>query len=164
VDNAYRRPPTSTEHILHPETYASGQTWTPPPLPDLAAATGCGRVDTGALGEFDMAQLLGEEINRSEARNAAEGWNGDAFVAVRCGAALGLADRWQAENGGEAGELADALLRWARGWSGSSRAPDAEGRFSGPTGSGRVVRNGARVDLVLADDLVTADRLAGALG
>ena len=163
VDNAYRKPPTSTEHILHPETYASGQAWTPPQLPDLAAATGCGKVDTGTLGEFDMAQLLGEEINRADARTAAAGWNGDAYGAVRCGAALGLVDRWQADDPGEAGELADALVRWARGWSGSSRAPDAEGRFSGPSGSGRVVRNGARVDLVLADDVATADRVARAL-
>ncbi|MDQ3898318.1 MAG: hypothetical protein M3326_13920, partial [Actinomycetota bacterium] len=28
VDNAYRRPPTSTEQILHPETYTTGQGWT----------------------------------------------------------------------------------------------------------------------------------------
>ena len=164
VDNAYRNPPTSTEHILHPETYASGQTWTAPPLPDLAAATGCGKVDTGTIGEFDMTEMLAGQINRSDARAAAAGWNGDAFGAVRCGAALGLADRWQTDDPGEAGELADALLRWARAWSGSSRAPDADGRFSGPSGSGRIVRSGTRVDFVLADDQATADRLARALG
>lgn len=163
VDNAYRNPPTSTEHILHPETYASGQTWSPPPLPDLAAATGCGQVDTGTLGEFDMAQILAREINSTEARNAAAGWNGDAFGVVRCGAALGLADRWQTDDPAAAGRLADALSRWARGWSGASRAPDAEGRLTGPSGSARVVRNGGRVDLVLADDLATADRVARAL-
>ena len=163
VDNAYRRPPTSSEHILHPETYVTAPGWTPPPLPDLAAATGCGKVETGTLGEFDMAQLLAEEISRSDARKAAAGWNGDAYGVVRCGAALGLADRWQADNPEEAGELVDALGRWARGWSGSSRALDAEGRFSGPAGSGRLIRNGARVELVLADDMPTADRLARAL-
>ncbi|MGH9263370.1 MAG: hypothetical protein ACRD1D_01630 [Acidimicrobiales bacterium] len=163
VDNAYRNPPTSTEHILHPETYAAGQTWTLPPLPDLAAATGCGEVDKGSLGEFDMNHLLGREISRSDAREAAEGWNGDAYGVVRCGTALGLADRWQTDTPDDAGELADALARWARGWSGASRAPDAEGRFSGPDGAGRVVRNGSRVDLVLADDVATADRLFRAL-
>ena len=163
VDNAYRNPPTSTEHILHPETYASGQTWAPPPLPDLAAATGCGHVDSGNLGEFDMAQILAREITTTDARNAAEGWNGDAFGVVRCGAALGLADRWLTDSPAEAGQLADALSRWARGWSGASRGPDAEGRFTGPSGSGRVVRNGDRVDLVLAEDGATADRLARVL-
>ncbi|HEV2758957.1 MAG TPA: hypothetical protein VGV86_05245 [Acidimicrobiales bacterium] len=163
VDNAYRNPPTSTEHILHPETYASGQTWSPPPLPDLAAATGCGQVDTGTLGEFDMAQILAREISSIDARNAAAGWNGDAFGVVRCGAALGLADRWQTDDPAAAGRLAEALSRWARGWSGASRAPDAEGRVTGPSGSARVVRTGGRVDLVLAEDLATADRVARAL-
>lgn len=160
VDKAYRNPPTSTEHILHPETYASGQTWSPPALPDLAAATGCGAVDTGTLGEFDMIQILSGELASNDAKNAAAGWNGDAYSAVRCGTALGLADRWQTDNAGDAGRLADALSRWARGWSGSTRAADAEGRVTGPTGSARVVRIGARVDIVLADDLATADRVA----
>jgi len=163
VDNAYLRPPTSTEHILHPETYATQPSWTPPSLPDLAAATGCGAVDTGTLGEFDMRQLLASEIATSDARTAAAGWNGDAFAVVRCGTALGLADRWQTDDPASAGRLADALGRWARGWSGSTRAVDAEGRFTGPSGSGRVLRNGGRVDLVLADDATTADRLARAL-
>ncbi len=118
VDKAYRNPPTSTEHILHPETYASGQTWSPPALPDLAAATGCSAVDTGTLGEFDMIQILSGELNSNDAKSAAAGWNGDAYGAVRCGTALGLADRWQADTANDAGRLADALTRWARGWSG----------------------------------------------
>jgi hypothetical protein len=163
VDNAYRNPPTSTEHILHPETYTSGQTWAAPPLPDLAAGTGCGHVDSGNLGEFDMAQILAREITTTDARDAAEGWNGDAFGVVRCGAALGLADRWLTDDPADAGQLADALSRWARGWSGASRGPDSEGRFTGPDGSGRVVRSGGRVDLVLAEDAATADRLARVL-
>jgi hypothetical protein len=163
VDKAYRNPPTSTEHILHPETYASGQTWSPPALPDLAAATGCGAVDTGSLGEFDMIQILSGELASNDAKRAAAGWNGDAYGAVRCGTALGLADRWQTDDPADAGRLADALARWARGWSGSTRAADAEGRVTGPGGSARVVRDGGRIDIVVADDLATADRLARVL-
>lgn len=160
VDNAYRNPPTSTEHILHPETYASGQTWLPPALPDLAAATGCGAVDSGTLGQFDMIQILSGELASNDAKSAAAGWNGDAYGVVRCGTALGLADRWHTDSPADAGRLADALARWARGWSGSTRAADAEGRVTGPTGSARVVRSGGRVDLIVADDVATADRLA----
>jgi hypothetical protein len=163
VDKAYRNPPTSTEHILHPETYVSGQTWAPPQLPDLAAATGCGPVDTGTLGEFDMAQVLARKLTTNDAENAAAGWNGDAYSVVRCGAALGLADRWQTDDMASATRLADALTRWGKGWSGSTRATDAEGRFTGPAGSGRVVRTGGRVDLVLADDPATADKVSRAL-
>jgi hypothetical protein len=163
VDNAYRNPPTSTEHILHPETYTSGQRPATPTLPDLALATGCGKVDSGTLGEFDMRQLLAEQLSTNDANGAAAGWNGDVFGVVRCGTALGLADRWQTDDPAAAGRLADALVRWARGWSGSTRAPDTDGRFTGSAGSGRVVRNGGRVDIVLADDAATADRLAQAL-
>jgi hypothetical protein len=134
-----------------------------PALPDLALATGCGKVDTGTLGEFDMRELLAEQLAVNDARAAAAGWNGDAFGVVRCGTALGLADRWQTDDPAAAGRLADALARWAGGWSGGHRAPDADGRFTGGAGSGRVVRNGNRVDIVLADDPATADRLAQAL-
>jgi hypothetical protein len=164
VDNAYRKPPTSTEHILHPETYSSGQAPITPLLPDLAAATGCGKVDDGTLGEFDMSQVLVRQLSTTESRRAAAGWNGDSFTVVRCGTALGLADRWQTDDPDAARRLADALVKWGKGWSGSTRATDAEGRFSGPSGTGQVVRLGSRVDLVLADDAATADRLARALG
>jgi hypothetical protein len=163
VDAAYRRPPTSTEHILHPSTYAEGQAWTPPPLPDVAAAAGCSRVRSGALGQFDMQQVLDQHISVSDATRAVEGWNGDSYAVVRCGGTLGMADRWETDGGADAGRLADALGRWARSWSGG-RAPGADGRFSGPAGAGRITGNGGRVDLVIARDAPTADRLARALG
>jgi hypothetical protein len=164
VDEAYRNPPTSTEQILHPETYGGGQGWTAPPLPDLAAATGCGKVDTGTIGEFDMSEMLAEQVNHADATSAAAGWNGDAYAVVRCGTAIGLADRWKTDSSADTADLVATLARWARGWSGAGKAPDADGRFSGPKGAGRIVRTaGGAVDLVLADDLATANRLIAAL-
>ena len=41
--------------------------------------------------------------------------------------------------------------------------PGADGRFAGPSGSGRLLRAGDHIDLVLADDTATADRLAQAM-
>jgi hypothetical protein len=163
VDDAYKNPPTSTEQILHPEAYPA-QGWTAPPLPDLGAATGCGTVDTGTLGEFDMGEVLAEQVKDAEAATAAAGWNGDAYGVVRCGTAIGLADRWKTDTPADAADLVTSLDKWARGWSGGNKAPDADGRFTGPKGSGRVVRSASGVvDLVLADDLATADRLVRAL-
>ena len=163
VDGAYGKPPTSTEHIIHPSTYSAGQAPAVPQLPDVAAATGCRSVRSGMLGEFDMRELLGSELGAAEAERASQGWNGDTYALVRCGNTLGLADRWETDPGVDASRLADALSRWSRGWSGG-RGPGADGRFSGPSGAGRITRSGNGVELVLAGDLETADRLVRALG
>ncbi len=163
VDAAYRQPPTSTEEILHPERYVPGQTWTRPALPDLAAATGCTAVDTSTIGEFDMTQVLDLHLSTDEAETAAGGWKGDAYGLVRCGDAAGMVDRWQGDTPADLDELADSLGRWARRWTGTNRLPEADGRFSGPGGSGRIIRGPNRVDLVIADDPSTADRLSAAV-
>jgi len=163
VNAAYRRPPTSTEHIFHPQTYTAGEGWRAPPLPDLAAATGCARVRAGTLGEFDMRALLDESGIDTASANAARGWNGDAYRLLRCGNALALADRWETDPGADAGRLAEALGRWAQEWSGGS-GPGADGRFAGPSGVGHIVHRGSRVDLVVAQTADAADRLARALG
>ena len=163
VNGAYSKPPTSTEHILHPSTYSSGETASVPPLPDVGAATGCRTERTGVLGEFDMRELLSSHIAVTEAEGAAQGWNGDTYSLVSCGNTLGMADRWETDPGVDAARLTDALSRWARGWSGG-RGPGADGRFSGPSGAGRITRSGNRVELVVARDIDTADRLVRALG
>lgn len=160
IDDAYRRPPTSTEQILHPDVYRANQGWAPPPLPDVAAATTCEARRRGSLGEFKMQEVLDSELDSSTAATAADGWNGDAFQTVRCGTSLGLVDRWQADSDAAATRLVQALTRWAPGWARSNSA--ASGRFSGAGGSGRLVRAGSQVDLVLADNAATADRLAAA--
>ena len=163
IDDAYRQPPTSTEEILHPDLYVPGRQWTRPALPDLAAATGCTPVDTSTIGEFDMGEVFDLYLPEAEARAAAAGWNGDAYRLVRCGTATGMVDRWRADTAGDLTELADTLGRWARQWSGGNRLPEADGRFSGPGGSGRIIRSADGVDLVIAADASTSDRLAAAV-
>lgn len=164
VNAAYRKPPISTEQIIHPETYTSGQASTTPPLPDIAAATGCAPVYKGAVGQFDMRALLSQRLAEREAEAASQGWNGDNLNVVRCGSALGLVDRWETDPGTDPSRLVTAVSQWAGLWSGSGRSPSADGRFSGPNGSGRISLSGSRVDLVLAADAATADRLVRALG
>jgi hypothetical protein len=163
VDAAWRRPPTSTEEILHPERYTTGQPWQAPAVPDVAGAAGCTPVRSGTLGEFDMRELLVGHLSERDADRAVDEWAGDAFSFVRCGTAAGLVDRWTADDEVGAGRLAAGLERWAPAWAAGPR-PDADGFFSGPNGAGRVHRKGAEVDLVLAVDEATAGRLARALG
>ncbi|MDQ4097159.1 MAG: hypothetical protein M3144_04745 [Actinomycetota bacterium] len=164
VNAAYRKPPTSTEQILNPETYLAGQGSPSPVVPDVAAAAGCTAVRTGSVGQFDMRAALDRHLSRNEAASAVEGWNGDTYRLIRCGSSYGLVDRWQTDPGTDPGRLATAITKWAGQWSGSGRAPGSDGRFSGSHGAGRVVTTGTHVDLVLAYDQATADRLAQALG
>ncbi|MDQ4070425.1 MAG: hypothetical protein M3203_13295 [Actinomycetota bacterium] len=163
VNAAYRRLPASTEQILRPEAYSAGENALPPPLPDVAGASGCRRVRTGSLGEFDTRALLNRHIDVATSERAARGWNGDAYALVRCGSVLGFVNRWEADRSTDAAELAEALGRWAAVWSGGQGTVSG-GRFAGPSGAGHINRRGNRVDLVLAQDTATADRLARALG
>jgi hypothetical protein len=164
VNAAYRKPPTSTEQIIHPETYLAGQGSPSPAIPDVAAATGCTGERTGTVGEFDMRAVLSEALGKDDAQSAVDGWNGDSYSLVRCGSSLGMADRWETDPGTDAGRLASALGQWAATWSGGGKGPGADGRFSGSKGAGRIVRSGTHVDLVLAQDQATADRLVRAFG
>lgn len=163
VDAAWRRPPTSTEEIIHPERYTEGQEWHAPALPDVAATAGCTQRRTGNLGEFDMQELLTEHLSARDAERAADEWAGDAFSFVRCGTVDGLVDRWTTDDDVGAVRLVAGLRRWAQGWAGG-RPPNADGVFSGRGGAGRVRRVGPDVELVLAGDQATAGRLATALG
>ena len=162
VDAAWRRRPTSSEEILHPERYSEGQEWHAPELPDLGA-TGCRAVRSGTLGEFDMRELLDRFLSERDANRAADNWAGDAFQFLRCDTTPAFVERWTADDEVGADRLTIALERWARAWSGG-RPPNGDGYFSGPDGAGRVRRTGAAVDLVLAADKATADRLGGVLG
>jgi hypothetical protein len=164
VNAAYARPPDSTLVVTHPELYDAGRTWATPAFPDLAATTGCTPVRTGTLGDFNMTEVLTEHLDETTSGDAADGWNGDFFATVRCGSARGFADRWTAPDTASAGKLVSALSSWAGDWSGGHAKPASDGRFSGSSGAGRLVQAGTRVDLVLADDTATADKVAAALG
>jgi hypothetical protein len=163
VDAAYADPPRSSEEVLHLDRYQARRGWSPPQLPPLTAGTDCAALRSGTMGEFNMIEILDQHLTLTDAATSADGWNGDAFQVVRCGTALAMVDRWEADDATAAGRLAEALGRWAREWSGGT-PPGADGRFSGSAGSGRIVRKGTRVDLVLADDGPSADKVAGAAG
>ena len=111
-----------------------------------------------------MSALLAEKLPQTDAGTAVQGWNGDTFDLLHCGTAVGLVDRWQTDPGTSPATLGTAIDSWAGTWSGSGKAPGSDGRFSGPKGAGRVVTSGDHIDLVLAGDGPTADRLSSAFG
>jgi predicted small lipoprotein YifL len=90
VDAAFGKPPASTEQILHPEKYDSGEAPTVVDLPnDLAARMGAGwslgLEDT--LGEFQLRLWLanaagGVATDQANATKAAAGWGGDRVAVL----------------------------------------------------------------------------------
>jgi hypothetical protein len=87
VDAAYRDPPRSTEHILHPERYPDDA----PVLLDLgdtarlesALGQGWRQIDRDVLGEWTIRLMLEEHLPAGEAYTAAEGWGGDLYLAYQ---------------------------------------------------------------------------------
>lgn len=87
IDEAYLNPPVSTEQIIHPERYPEDVPVTVT-LPDLTATLNDGwkLLDQDVMGEWYTYLILGkthqwgDQISEEKARDAAEGWGGDAYA------------------------------------------------------------------------------------
>lgn len=78
VNQAYLGPPSSTEQILHPNKYLSGEE----PVKVLGPHVDVPywrKLTTETFGEHFISVFLGAHIPRERAVNAAEGWGGDSF-------------------------------------------------------------------------------------
>ena len=82
VDDAYSRPPASTEQVLHPDKYLSGEAPMIVELPDAAAALGEGweEVYGNVMGEFFLRTYLETRLGQGVANSIAQGWGGDRYA------------------------------------------------------------------------------------
>lgn len=86
VNNAYANPPVSTEQIMHPSRYPTDVP-IKVELPDLSSVLGDGwdQIQSDVVGEWYTYLILAKgydtdtRLDDETARNAAEGWGGDAF-------------------------------------------------------------------------------------
>jgi hypothetical protein len=76
----FRRPPVSTQQILHPDTYFSRLAPTQPALPPLPDKHGYKRIADGTVGELDHAILLQQYGGREEAQALSPHWRGGAYA------------------------------------------------------------------------------------
>jgi hypothetical protein len=155
VDLMYEDLPVSTEQILHPEKYRSGEKPTSVDLPDdLAGRLGAGWTVPieDSLGEFQMRVWLREGgVAAADAATAAAGWGGDRLaVADGPGDSWGvvLATEWDSAAEAEEFEIAARIAIEKAGGSASV--------LPGAGGPSRWV--------VIASDDGTLERLAGVLG
>lgn len=72
----FRRPPLSTQQVLHPEKYFAGAGPTRPPLPKLRPSRGYKTLLEGGFGELDHAILIEQYAGKDAARDLAPHWRG----------------------------------------------------------------------------------------
>jgi hypothetical protein len=92
VNAAYDQPPASTEQVLHPEKYVSGEQPAQVADPDVASLLGTGwsAVESSTVGEAMLGIWLGAMgVSQPDADVAAGGWGGD-----RLSVASGPDDEW----------------------------------------------------------------------
>jgi hypothetical protein len=78
ADDIFRRPPASSEQVLHPEKYLAGETAREMRLnEDALASKGWEMRAATPLGEIGVRGLLMAGLGRAEATRAAAGWGGD---------------------------------------------------------------------------------------
>ncbi|HEX9970302.1 MAG TPA: hypothetical protein VGB03_09195 [Acidimicrobiales bacterium] len=109
IDEAFKSPPTTSEHILHPETFLRGEG----PLP-VADPPADGQVfDRGVVGEFGIVLILGDDIGGAELRRAINGWGGDRYVAWDAGGRSCVRASFAMDTAKDNDELRGSLRKWA---------------------------------------------------
>ncbi|MFC1919601.1 hypothetical protein ACFLWX_02275 [Chloroflexota bacterium] len=85
INEAYAKPPVSTEQILHPEKYFDDETPLPVIMPDVVAGLGTGwsEIDSDVLGEFSLRVYLETATEEEVAADAAAGWGGDRYILLK---------------------------------------------------------------------------------
>jgi hypothetical protein len=81
IDAIFKKPPTTTEQIMHPEKYAKGEGARPVKAADLPSLKGWKRSYDNVLGEAMWDIFLRQHgVADAQAEAAAAGWGGDKLV------------------------------------------------------------------------------------
>jgi hypothetical protein len=168
VDAMFAAPPTTTEQILHPEKYLAGEEAIPVTVPELLPVLGdeWTEIDDNSMGEFIIDVFLrnGGARNRV-AREASEGWGGDAYVVVgnEDETAFVWNTAWDTDE--DAVEFFEALAA-TEGERLAANPETVSGddhiRLAGSGYVGEIVLDGDTVTYTLAEDEATLDVLTGA--
>jgi hypothetical protein len=83
LDQAYAKPPVSTEQVLHPEKYRADEkpiVIDPAAVEEFLAGKGYKAVYRTVLGELGVSLVLETHFPREDLASVAEGWGGDLVV------------------------------------------------------------------------------------
>ncbi len=110
LDAAFSAPPASTEQVLDPRRFLSGDAPRPAPLP----AADRPAFDDGEIGQLFLMLMLRAQLSRDKADDAAEGWGGDRYVAWKDDGRTCVRMNFVMDSARDTEELASALSEWAR--------------------------------------------------
>jgi hypothetical protein len=119
-------PPHTSEQVIDPDAYESGETAIDVPHPQPQGTL----VDEGVVGELLIQLLLAPAIGGDDARQAAEGWGGDWSVTWRDGDRSCAAVTIVGDDVIDTEELRQAFDHWAQGRDGVTIPPSGGGPFT----------------------------------
>ena len=76
----FRKPPVSTQQILHPEKYFAHVMPTRPALPRFSGGRGYKHLAAGTIGELDHALLIEQFVDEKHADEIAPHWRGGVYA------------------------------------------------------------------------------------
>jgi hypothetical protein len=162
VDEVYARLPESTEQILHPSVYPRA-TPVPVEINDLgpALSTGWEELNRGVLGEWYTRLMLETRVPESEATEAAAGWGGDAYLALRneTADAEALVHVVVWDGARDANEFITAMIRHAEARFGETTGASDGATWTWDEGRIVLVRAYLQTLFIVAPDAETAEAL-----
>lgn len=167
VDAAFANPPASTEQILHPEKFLSGEQPVDVQVNDFSGALGDDWTvwDTNTFGEYQIRVILqNTSMSDQQAEVAASGWGGDTYVVAGTDDidAIHWVTAWDTEQ--DANEFARAwALREAERWGVDPVFVDANTiEFHTDDAFARITLDGDTVEYLMAPDEATVDAILAA--
>jgi hypothetical protein len=123
LDQAFTKPPTTSEQVITPSKYFAGEgamKVDPPPAD--------GPVETdGAVGELVTDLLLQSAISQDAAARAVTGWGGDWSVLYQSGNQKCMRIDYVADTPGDLQQLTQAFQQWASAGAGRTVQPQPNG-------------------------------------
>ena len=108
LDAAFENPPLTSEQVMWPDRYLADDQ----PIVVAAPSADGEIVDEGAFGALALQLMLAEIIGFDPARQAAEGWGGDWYVAWEDGETTCVRAEFVGDTATDTSEIADALTQW----------------------------------------------------
>ena len=165
INAAYRDPPRSTEHVIHPDKYLEGEAPLHVTLPDAGSTLGedWTPIYSSVGGEFLIRHHLDSRLGTRDASEAAAGWGGDAFILygdAGDGRVLFWFFRWDStEDAEEFFNGYSELAREEGGWI-DTAGGDAFRRWNRPGRSLHLHRSADYVALIIAPSEELVAKLA----